>query len=92
MDRLGFKYSEPEGAFYLWVDIKEFLNKKYQSHLLVSSIDFSDKLLADTRVVAVAGDYFGAKGYLRLSIATEESKVMEALSRIKVFTTKLENK
>ena len=79
LDELGLSYANPEGAFYLWIDIKPFLNN------FEGSADFCEKLLEKEKVIAVAGAFFGQEGYIRISFATELNQVLEALDKLKSF-------
>jgi len=71
----GFHALLPEGAFYLFANIKEFG---------VPSREFADLLLSRGRVVTVPGSAFGERGegYLRFSYATSYERIEEALDRI----------
>lgn len=80
------KVFRPDGAFYLWIDIKAFLNKKYKDREIRTSSDFADILLNEYFVSTVPGLEFGNDGYLRLSFAIQEKRMAEAITRIKTFT------
>ena len=56
----------PEGAFYIFIDIRQALDKAngYENH---NSIKFSEYLLERHHVAMVPGEAFGVPGYLRLS-------------------------
>ncbi len=71
----GLECLEPEGAFYLFPDIKSFG---------MSSYDFSMMLLKKARVATIPGTEFGScgEGYLRLSYATAYEKIEKAMDRI----------
>lgn len=78
-------YEIPHGAFYLWLNIKKIMGKKYKSETIKDGRDFSKYLLEDFFVAVVPGLEFGLEGYLRLSIALSESDIKEAILRIKTF-------
>lgn len=80
------KIYKPDGAFYLWLDIKYFLNKKYKDRFIANSSEFADILLNEYFVSTVPGLEFGNDGYLRLSFAIQEERMVEAIGRIKTFT------
>lgn len=80
------KVSSPDGAFYLWVDIKYYLGKKFQGQVIETDKTFSDILLQKFFVATVPGTECGTNGYLRLSFATAESKLKEAIKRFQAFT------
>lgn len=69
------------GAFYAFPNIKEFGK---------SSEDFAVDLLKKAGVATVPGSYFGAngEGYLRLSYATSDENIREALKRFKQYVQK----
>lgn len=79
----------PDGAFYLWLDIRSFMGKNYNNVRIENSRDFSTMLLKDFFVAVVPGLEFGLDGYLRLSIALSEKDIVEAIHRIKSFTEKI---
>lgn len=72
----GLSVSKPDGAFYLFVNIKDITN---------DSMEFSKGLLADVGVAVVPGVAFGLEGYFRLSFATDEATIRDGISRIKKF-------
>jgi len=71
----------PEGAFYLFPDISDFLSPDR----LRTSLDFADGLLKEHFVVTTAGEAFDAPGYLRLSYATSLDRLREGLNRLIAF-------
>ena len=74
----GLSVINPSGAFYLFVNIKNFSN---------NSLDFCKRLLEEKGVATVPGIGFGSEGYLRLSFATDEKSIIEGISRIKDFVS-----
>ena len=86
----GIQVEEPEGAFYIWLNINALLGKSHSGKVLNTSGDFSSTLLADKLVATVPGDAFGLDGYLRLSYALAEDKGLEACERIADFCSKLQ--
>jgi len=79
----------PDGAFYIWFEIKNYLGKKYHGKEMKSSIDMSQVLLEDYLVAVVAGLEFGLEGYFRFSFAIENSKAKDACSRLAKFFASL---
>ena len=80
----------PGGAFYMFPDFSHYLNKKNQhGKILQDTFDLSDYILADAKVVTVAGDGFGASGYLRFSFATNKETIINGIQRIKNSLEKL---
>ncbi|HIP12215.1 MAG TPA: pyridoxal phosphate-dependent aminotransferase [Arcobacter sp.] len=72
----GLSVVKPQGAFYLFVNIKEVEE---------NSLEFCKKMLADTGVAVVPGLGFGLDGYFRFSFATDEATIKEGISRIASF-------
>ena len=80
----------PGGAFYMFPDFSYYLNKKNEEgKILQDTFDLSDYILADAKVVTVAGDGFGASGYLRFSFATNTETIINGIQRIKNSLEKL---
>ena len=83
-------FDMPGGAFYMFPDFSYYLNKKNQhGKILQDTFDLSDYILADAKVVTVAGDGFGASGYLRFSFATNKETIINGIQRIKNSLEKL---
>ena len=78
----GLKVSKPHGAFYLFPDVTELLGKDYNGTRVDTSADLAMYLLDKAHVATVDGGAFGAPGYLRLSYATSEEQITEAMHRI----------
>lgn len=83
------KISNPDGAFYLWVNIKSFLGKTYKSQKIETDKDFAEILLTQFFVATVPGLECGNNGYLRLSFATSEENMVAAVARMKDFVSQL---
>tara|TARA_A100000164_G_scaffold241959_1_gene215108 strand:+ start:498 stop:1694 length:1197 start_codon:yes stop_codon:yes gene_type:complete len=80
----------PGGAFYMFPDFSYYLNKKNpEGKILQDTFDLSDYILADAKVVTVAGDGFGASGYLRFSFATNKETIIKGIQRIRKSLEKL---
>lgn len=84
-----FKVYEPDGAFYLWVNIKSVLGKKFQGTKIENDKMFCDILLDKFYVATVPGMECGNNGYMRLSFAISEDKMKEAIGRIAEFVNSL---
>ncbi len=72
----GLSVIEPQGAFYLFVNIKDVSN---------DSIAFCKELLQETGVAVVPGIGFGSEGYFRFSFATDITTIREGIRRIEQF-------
>ena len=80
----------PGGAFYMFPNFSYYLNKKNpEGKILQDTFDLSDYILADAKVVTVAGDGFGASGYLRFSFATNKETIIKGIQRIRKSLEKL---
>ena len=80
----GVNCDMPGGAFYMFPDFSYYLNKETKNgKILQDTFDLSDYILDTASVVTVAGDGFGAKGYLRFSFATSKEIIKEGIKRIR---------
>ena len=85
----GLEVNVPEGAFYLFPKCSSFFGKTDGKHVINNSTDFALYLLEEGHVATVAGDAFGSPDYFRMSYATSDDNIIEALSRIKDVLSKL---
>ena len=79
----GFTTDSPEGAFYIFPDVSEWLGKTVKGHKIETSTDFSLMILEEANVATVSGDAFGAPNCIRISYAASEEQIVEAMRRIK---------
>ena len=80
----GWIVNRPEGAFYLFPEVSAYVGKTTPSgRRIENSGDYTMYLLEEAHVACVDGAAFGAPGYMRLSYATSDDKIREALRRIK---------
>ena len=85
----GFKFREPQGAFYLFPDVSSLYGKYLPSFQggaggrLTSSDSLAEYLLNEAHVAVVPGSAFGAPNCIRLSYAISTEEITEAMSRIK---------
>ena len=79
----------PEGAFYIFPDISNYIEKKYNQYIINSSDDLAMFLLEDAGVSTVSGTAFGAENYLRISYAASEKELTNACKLIKKSLEKL---
>ena len=77
----GFSVSMPAGAFYLYVDIREYLKLSEYS----TDEAFVTDLLAKQKVAVIHGSAFGEPGYIRISCAASLEELEKAMIRIKSF-------
>lgn len=86
----GVKVNQPQGAFYFFPDISALLGKKTSGGTIINdSNELALYLLDKAHVATVAGSAFGSPNCLRLSYATSESQISEALTRIKLAISHL---
>ena len=86
----GLEVNVPEGAFYLFPKCSSFFGKEYGKYKISNSTDLAMYLLEEGHVATVSGDAFGAPDYFRMSYATDDKTITEALNRIKVALAKLQ--
>jgi aspartate aminotransferase len=79
----GIKVTIPQGAFYVMPDISYYLGKSDDETLIANSDDLALYLLDKAQVSTVGGDAFGAPDCLRISYATSDDLLIEAVKRIK---------
>ncbi|WP_341232430.1 pyridoxal phosphate-dependent aminotransferase [uncultured Methylophaga sp.] len=78
----GITALKTDGTFYVFPDISGVLANKPD---LTDDMDFAEALLVEKGVAVVPGTAFGLKNHIRLSIATSESNLQNALQRIAEF-------
>ena len=86
----GVKCNKPDGAFYVFPDISAFFGKSAEGRTIKSSDDMSFYLLEKAFIASVPGSGFGNDKCIRLSIATSDEKLTEALKRLKAALEKLQ--
>jgi aspartate aminotransferase len=79
----GLKINIPAGAFYLFPNVSEFFGKSYNGKIINNSHDLSFFLLEKAHVATVTGTAFGNENCIRLSYATSDELLVEAMKRIK---------
>lgn len=85
----GWRAGYPDGAFYVWADIRALLGRKWQDKTLRTSSGVAEALLDSQKVAVVPGIESGLDGYLRLSFAVHEHDLIEAVKRIRLFTEEI---
>lgn len=79
----GLSCNLPLGAFYVMVNIKNYIGKKIDGKEINNSIDFSNYLLDKAKVAVIPGSAFGSDDYIRLSYATSLKNIETGLNEIK---------
>ena len=80
LDDMGLTYPKPEGAFYVFVDIRKFG---------LTSDEFCTRMIKEAGVAAVPGSCFGTEGYIRLSCCCSDADLEEGLNRLEGFISSL---
>lgn len=79
----GLEVNKPEGAFYLFPKCSSFYGKSYNGKTINNSTDLAMFLLETGHVATVGGDAFGDPHCFRMSYATSDENIREAMKRIK---------
>ena len=85
----GLEVNVPQGAFYLFPKCSSYFGKTDGKHVIRSSSDLAMYILEEGGVATVGGDAFGAPECFRMSYATSDDNIKEALHRIKEVLSKL---
>ena len=86
----GLEVNEPEGAFYLFPKCSLYFGKKDGDRVINNSSDFAMYLLEVGHVATVGGDAFGSPECFRMSYATSDENIAEAMKRIKETLARLQ--
>ena len=85
----GLEVNVPEGAFYLFPKCSSFFGKSDGKTTINNSTDFAMYLLDKGHVATVGGDAFGDAECFRMSYATSDENIVEAMRRIKEVLAEL---
>lgn len=87
----GLSVCPSDGAFYVWLNVQNWIGKTHRTAgLVVSSSAVLSELLLDQEAVAtVPGIEFGVEGFIRLSFATSHEQLEKALARFRHFSVEL---
>jgi aspartate aminotransferase len=85
----GLKVRVPQGAFYVMPDISNFIGKSFNGRVMKNANDLTFYLLEEASVAMVSGTAFGADNCIRISYATSDGRIIEAVRRIKEALAKL---
>jgi aspartate aminotransferase len=78
----GIKLNKPEGAFYFFPDVSSYFGKSDGEQTINDATDLSMYLLRTQHAALVTGDAFGDANCIRISYATSEDTLKEAIRRI----------
>jgi aspartate aminotransferase len=84
----GITCRRPEGAFYVFPNIKELLGKTFDNKTINTDLEFADYLLNCAKIAVVPGTAFGAEGYIRLSYATSIENIKSGMDRLEIALNK----
>ncbi|MDE6353308.1 MAG: pyridoxal phosphate-dependent aminotransferase, partial [Muribaculaceae bacterium] len=85
----GVKVNVPDGAFYLFPEVSEYIGRRFGSKVIETGADLAMYLLEEGHVATVDGGAFGTPGYLRFSFATSDSNIEKAMGRVATAFGKL---
>jgi aspartate/methionine/tyrosine aminotransferase len=85
----GLSCFKPQGAFYLFPNVKAFYDKEFGGARIRNSYGLAYYLLKEARVAIVPGDSFGADEHIRLSYATSMENLERGMDRIVEALAKL---
>ena len=77
---MGLTFPEPEGAFYVFVDIRKFG---------MDSAEFCTRMIKEAAVAAVPGSCFGSEGYIRLSYCCSDADLEKGMDKMEAFINTL---
>ncbi|MDE5822798.1 MAG: pyridoxal phosphate-dependent aminotransferase [Paramuribaculum sp.] len=85
----GIEVNVPQGAFYLFPKVSAYFGKRFGDKVIENDTDLAMYLLEEGHVATVAGEAFCLPGYIRLSYATSDENIREAMRRIAEALKKL---
>lgn len=80
LHRMGLEFPQPEGAFYVFADIRRFG---------MDSATFCTRMIREGKLAAVPGSCFGTEGYIRLSYCCSDAQLEIGMDRLEKFITHL---
>ncbi|MBQ4418591.1 MAG: aminotransferase class I/II-fold pyridoxal phosphate-dependent enzyme, partial [Synergistaceae bacterium] len=80
------KFAEPKGAFYIFIDINNFLNKKLANgKIYQDDTSFCNDILEEKGLGLVPGSAFLSANHVRISYSCSEDDIIEGMKRLKEF-------
>ena len=89
LHNMGVACAKPDGAFYVFPKITDFIGKTFNGKKIESDQDFVMTLLNEKKVGCVHGSAFGMPGYMRISYATSDENLHRGLERIAEFCSEI---
>ena len=81
----GISCRKPDGAFYIFMNMKEVLGKEHYGKVINTVSELCDDILDKALVALVPSEGFGIDGFARLSYATSMENIIEGLDRIEKY-------
>ena len=78
----GWLAPMPEGAFYVYSDVRGLLGKSWGGKQINTSLELCDYILDTAEVALVPGEAFGPSGYVRMSYALGDAQITEGIQRL----------
>ena len=78
----GWIAPTPEGAFYVYSDVRGLLGREWGGKLINTSLELCDYILDAAEVALVPGEAFGPSGYVRMSYALGDEAILEGIVRL----------
>jgi len=78
----GWLAPMPEGAFYVYSDVRGLLGKSWGGKQINTSLELCDYILDAAEVAMVPGEAFGPSGYVRMSYALGDAQITEGIQRL----------
>jgi aspartate aminotransferase len=78
----GWLAPMPEGAFYVYSDVRGLLGKSWGGKVINTSLELCDYMLDAAEVALVPGEAFGPSGYVRMSYALGDAQISEGIARL----------
>lgn len=88
LDDIGVEYVEPQGAFYLFMNIDKFIGKSINGKVIKGSMDFANYII-EYGVALIPGLPFHIDNYVRLSYAISEGDIIDGIKLLGKFISDL---
>lgn len=85
----GISVHMPQGAFYMMLNISNWIGKTFNGLTIANALGFAELLLLEDKVAVVPGGAFGAPEHVRVSYATSREKIVAGIERIGEFCRRL---
>ncbi len=81
----GITAPTPHGAFYVYPDVTELLNRPWSGVTPATSLELAELMLDRIEVAVIPGEAFGRSGFLRFSYALGGAQLLEGVQRLQKF-------